>query len=224
MSPYALKTPNGESPNKIERTRTELREAGRKLLGNTSSNCVACHDFNSKVSQFNGIELMTSYQRLEPSWFYHFLRNPNAFRPGTVMPAAWLGGIAVDKSILGGDTDRQIEAIWYYLSLGTSAADPAGVQTPETKLLVTDTTRTYRGRSSVAGYRGIAVGFPEKVSYAFNAETGTLSAIWRGDFIRVDRGGQGSGGFQPAGRHVPLARISPSLRSPMRIRHGRCAP
>ena len=70
---------------------------------------------------------------------------------------------------------------------------------------MTDAARTYRGRSSVAGYRGIAVGFPEKLNYAFNAETGTLSAIWRGDFVRVDRSGQGSGGFNPAGKFVALA-------------------
>ena len=70
---------------------------------------------------------------------------------------------------------------------------------------MTDATRTYRGRSSVAGYRGIAVGFPEKLSYSFNAETGTLSAIWRGEFVRVDRSGQGSGGFNPASKFIALA-------------------
>ena len=70
---------------------------------------------------------------------------------------------------------------------------------------MTDATRTYRGRSSVAGYRGIAVGFPSKLSYAFNAQTGTLTAIWRGDFLRVDRSGQGSGAFNPASRFVALA-------------------
>jgi mono/diheme cytochrome c family protein len=206
LEPILMTIPKSESGNKAERARAqEMREAGRKLLGNTSLNCVACHAFNGKAAPNEGIELMTSFERLQPSWFAHFLRNPNAFRPRTVMPAAWPGGIAVDKSILNGDTDRQIEAIWYYLSLGTSAADPAGVQTPETKLAVADVPRTYRGRSGVAGYRGIAVGFPQKISYAFNAETGTLSALWRGDFIRVDRGGQGSGGFNPASRHVSLA-------------------
>jgi hypothetical protein len=99
----------------------------------------------------------------------------------------------------------QIEAIWYYLSLGTSAADPEGIRRVDTNLHVADTTRTYRGRSSVAGFRGIAVGFPEKISYAFNAETGTLTAIWLGEFIHVDRGGQGSGGFNPSARPITLA-------------------
>lgn len=183
----------------------ELRTAGRELLGDKALNCVACHTFNGKSSNFKGIDLMLSYQRLQASWFYHYMRDPNAFRPRTVMPSAWPDGKAMQNTILNGSTDRQIEAIWYYLSLGTSAADPSGIRTIATKLTVTDATRTYRGRSSVAGYRGIAVGFPEKLSYAFNAETGTLSALWRGDFVGVDRGGQGSGAFHPAGKFVALA-------------------
>lgn len=64
---------------------------------------------------------------------------------------------------------------------------------------------THRGRSRVAGFRGIAVGFPEKLSYAFNAETGTLSALWQGDFIGVNWSGQGSGDFSPASETITLA-------------------
>ncbi len=203
---FEFSLPNSESDNDKERARAkELRDAGRQLLGNKSLNCVSCHNFNGKTPQNNGIELMTTNLRLKPSWFKHFLREPTAYRPRTVMPFGWPGGKAVDKTILNGDTDRQIEAIWYFLSLGTSAPDPAGVEHIETKIVVSDATRTYRGRSSVAGFRGIAVGFPEKLSYAFNAETGTLSAIWRGEFVRVDRSGQESGGFHPLGKFAALA-------------------
>ena len=38
---------------------------------------------------------MIAHQRLQPSWFYHFLRDPNAFRPRTVMPDSWPGGQAI---------------------------------------------------------------------------------------------------------------------------------
>jgi len=133
------------------------------------------------------------------------LRNPGAFRPRTIMPTGWPNGVAVYQTILDGDTDKQIEAIWYYLSLGTSAADPSGIRSVSTKLTVDDQARTFRGRSRVAGFRGIAVGLPEKLSYAFNAETGTLSAIWQGDFIGVNWSGQGSGDFNPASEPVTLA-------------------
>jgi len=203
----ALPIPHAGGRNEKERAlEKELRAAGRELMGDRGLSCVACHNFNGKPSLANkGIDMMTFYQRLKPSWFYHFVRNPIAYRPGIVMPFSWPGGIAAHKTILKGDADLQIQAIWYFLSLGTSAQDPSGIQAVETKISVTDVTQTYRGRSSVAGYRGIAVGFPGGLNYAFNAETGSLTAIWRGEFIRVDRSGQGSGGFNPAGRTVALA-------------------
>ncbi len=198
--------PKAEGANQKDRDREkEMRAAGRELVGDQGLNCIACHSFNGKTPNKAGIDLMTSTVRLQPAWFAHFLREPSTFRPRTVMPSSWPGGQAVLKKVLNGDTDRQIEAIWYYLSLGTSAPEPSGIRSVETLLNATDTTRTYRGRSSVAGYRGIAVGFPDKLNYAFNAETGTLTAIWKGDFVRVNRGGQGSGGFNPAGKFVQLA-------------------
>lgn len=207
LEPVDLKLPSPESNNKAEQEREKkLRAGGRELLGDKGLNCVACHNFNGKPSPINkGMDLMTTYQRLQPAWFNNFVRKPGAYRPRIVMPYSWPDGIAAHKTILDGDTELQIEAIWYYLSLGTSAADPSGIRRLDTKLAVGDATRTYRGRSSVAGFRGIAVGFPEKLSYAFNAETGTLSAIWYGDFIRVDRGGQGSGGFNPSAKPIQLA-------------------
>jgi mono/diheme cytochrome c family protein len=206
VKPVAFSLPKPEGRTQQERDREkEMRAAGRELVGDQGLNCIACHTFNGKTPGKAGIELLASTGRVQPSWFYHFLRAPNAFRPRTVMPSSWPDGQAVQKKILGGDTDRQIEAIWYYLSLGTSAPDPSGVRGGETLLGVTDATRTYRGRSTVAGYRGIAVGFPDKLNYAFNAETGTLSALWKGDFVRVNRGGQGSGGFNPAAKSVQLA-------------------
>jgi mono/diheme cytochrome c family protein len=202
--PFSLPRPEAETKKERDRER-QMRAAGRELVGNTGLYCIACHTFNGKAPNKQGIDLMTFNERIRPSWFYHFVRAPNAFRPRTVMPTAWPGGKAVHTGILGGDTDRQIEAIWYYLSLGTSAPEPSGVRTTATLLPVTAAARTYRGRSSVAGYRGIAVGFPDRLNYAFNAETGTLSALWKGDFVRVNRSGQGSGGFHPAGKFVALA-------------------
>jgi mono/diheme cytochrome c family protein len=202
-----LALPKTEGANEKERAREkELRAGGRELVGDKGLNCAACHTFNGKKPGKAGIDLLTFPERLQSSWFYHFVRDPNAFRPRTVMPTAWPGGKAVHATILNGGTDTQILAIWYYLSLGTSAPVPSGVRGTETKLAVTDTARTYRGRSGVAGFRGIAVGFPEKLSYAFNAETGTLTALWYGEFVRVDRGGQGAGNFHPLGKVVALAR------------------
>jgi mono/diheme cytochrome c family protein len=198
--------PNPESRSESERNREKLlRAGGRELLGDKGLNCVACHSFNGKAAPgVQGMDLLTSYQRLQPGYFNSYLRNPAAFRPRTVMPTSWPDGVATLKTILDGDTDTQIEAIWYYLSLGTSAADPPGIRGVSTKVTVEDQAKTFRGRSRVAGFRGIAVGLPEKLSYAFNAETGTLTAIWQGEFINVNWSGQGSGDFHPASEPITL--------------------
>lgn len=202
-----MKIPNPErgSDSERERERT-LRKAGQELLGDKGLGCINCHTFNGKPAPVNqGIDLMTTYQRLQPGWFNRFARNPAAFRPRIIMPTAWPDGVASHKTILDGNTDQQIEAIWYYLSLGTSAADPSGIRHISTKLVVSDQARTFRGRSRVAGFRGIAVGLPGQLNYAFNAETGTLSALWKGDFIGVNWNGQGSGDFNPASSPITLA-------------------
>jgi len=183
----------------------QLRSAGRELLGDKGLSCIACHRFNGKPAIANqGLDLMTTFPRLQPGWFNRYLRSPGEFRPRTLMPSAWPNGVAMHKAILDGSTDRQIEAIWYYLSLGTSAADPPGIRPVSTKLAVGDRAEIHRGRSRVAGFRGIAVGLPERISYAFNAETGTLSAIWHGDFVNVNWSGQGSGDFQPSNTPITL--------------------
>ncbi len=202
-----MKIPSPESRSASEREREKLlRAAGRELLGDKGLSCIACHSFNGKAAPgTQGIDLLTMYQRLQPGWFSSYVRNPGAFRPRTVMPTSWPNGVATHKTILDGNTDMQLEAIWYFLSLGTSAADPSGIRGESTKLTVNDQAKTFRGRSRVAGFRGIAVGLPEKLSYAFNAETGTLSAIWQGDFIGVNWSGQGSGDFNPANEPISLA-------------------
>ncbi len=199
-----LQVPNPESRVEGDQERMKsMRAAGNQLLGDKGLNCIACHHFNGKASSGSpGIDLITSYARLQPAWFHDYLLNPGAFRPRTVMPTAWPDGIATHKTILDGDTHKQIEAIWFYLSLGTSAADPPGIRGVSTILKVADQTVIHRGRSRVAGYRGIAVGLPERVSYAFNAETGTLSALWKGEFVAVNWSGQGSGDFNPVGGAV----------------------
>lgn len=202
----ALQIPNPESRSEAERERAKLlRTAGAQLLGDRGLNCIACHNFNGKSASGNqGIDLTASYPRLQSAWFNQYVRNPGAFRPRTVMPTAWPDGMALHKTILDGDAEQQITAVWFYMSLGTSAADPPGVRGINTKLAVGDEANLHRGRSRVAGYRGIAVGLPERLSYAFNAETGTLSAIWTGDFVNVNWSGQGSGDFQPAADAILL--------------------
>ena len=185
----------------------EARDGARLLLGSTRLGCVTCHTFNGREGPAHqGLDLLTTPERLRERWFRDFLLAPESELPGVVMPQSWPGGVAVDDETLGGDTDRQIRAIWHYLRLGTSAANPRGIDQPRWLVDVEGAPRTYRGRSRVAGFRGIAVGFPEGLHYAFNANNGALAALWRGDFLSVNWNGQGAGDFSPRSRAAELAR------------------
>ena len=198
--------PKVELPEPKRDDRRKYREGGHLLVGDKGLNCIACHNFNGKTSPgLKGIDLLNSFERLQPSWFVHFMKNPQQYRPGIVMPNYWLGGEAVRKDVLNGNADEQLRALWHYFSLGRSARDPSGIRSVGTDLKVTDRVRVYRGRSRIAGYRGIAVGFPGGVSYAFNAEYGSLSGLWSGDFVSIGWGGQGAGNFNPRARAIELA-------------------
>jgi mono/diheme cytochrome c family protein len=186
------------------------------LLGDTGLNCIACHNYNGKESPgMKGLDLMTSYQRLQPAWFDQFMRNPGKFRKGIIMPSFWPDGTALQTEILDGNAEDQLRALWFNFSLGRSARDPSGLDVKDPELIVKNTTRTYRGRSEVAGYRGIAVGYPGGFNYAFNAQTGALSAIWTGKYINVGWHGQGSGNFKPAAPAIQLAEDVPFLSEPL---------
>jgi mono/diheme cytochrome c family protein len=198
MEPLVIPEPDNDK-------RKQLTEGGLQLLGDKGLNCIACHNYNgTEAAGMKGIDLMSSYQRLTPEWFFAYMKNPASFRPGIIMPSYWPEGKALQTEILKGDTNLQLEAIWYTFSLGRSARDPSGLRQADSKLVVADKAVLHRGRSQVGGYRGIAVGLPGGWNYAFNANNGSLGAVWKGEFISVNWKSQGAGDFQPAGKHVPL--------------------
>ncbi|MGC6582197.1 MAG: hypothetical protein ACON4K_07720 [Akkermansiaceae bacterium] len=200
-----------EPPSREERPM--INNGGHLLLGTEGLNCIACHNYNGKESAgMKGYDLIWSYQRLQPAWFASFMKNPAYHRPGIVMPNYWPDGKAVQRDILGGDTDEQLRALWFQFSLGRSARDPKGLRSKPNELIVTDKVRVYRGRSRIAGYRGIAVGYPERLNYAFNAHNGSLAAIWKGRFVNANWRSQGAGDFSPAERSVPLPQDLAFLR------------
>ncbi|QDV07209.1 Cytochrome c [Planctomycetes bacterium Poly30] len=196
-----------ELPAETGENEREARDAAHKMLGVTGLGCVTCHTFNGKPApSFQGLDLLTAPERLQERWFRDLLVSPQKKLPGIVMPESWPGGVAALDDVLEGSTDRQIAAIWHYLRLGTSARDPRGIYQPQWNLDVEDRPVVYRGRSRVAGFRGIAVGFPAGIHYAFDAQNGSLAAIWRGDFVSVNWNGQGAGDFYPRTEATALPR------------------
>ncbi len=171
----------------------ESKEAGYEMMGATGLSCIACHDFNGQKSGAGALELVHVTERLKKNWFHLYMRQPSRFHPTVIMPSYWPGGQAIRKEVLDGNADQQIEALWAYLSDGTRAKNPKGLSRQSNELRVADETVMCRGRGP-ASYRGIGVGYPERISLVFDSEEMALRQLWKGEFANVDHGS-----FQPRG-------------------------
>lgn len=173
----------------------ESKAAGYELVGATGMACITCHQFNGqKAGEISALDIAKVPERLKRNWFDLYMRQPSRFHATTIMPGFWPDGKSVRANILGGDTDLQIEAIWNYLADGERARKPVGLSRQTNELRVGDVAEICRGRGSEAGFRGIGVGYPGRVSLAFDSTEMSLRTLWRGAFANVD-----NGSFHPRG-------------------------
>lgn len=194
-----------------------VKAAGRRLVGGNALSCIKCHDFAQHPSQgVRAISLTTMTQRLREDWFHRYLLDPQAFRPGTRMPAPWPFGASTIRDVLGGQADVQIRAVWRYLADGDRAPVPVGLVREPIELKPQGTPILYRNFLEGAGSRAIGVGYPEHVNLAWDANNMRLALIWHGAFLDASRHWNGRGvGFEaPLGDDVlalpsgpPLARL-----------------
>ena len=144
------------------------------------------------------------HKRLREDWFYRYMINPQEYRRGTRMPAAWPNGRTIIPQVLDGDTNKQLSAIWMYLSDEGKAAVPLGVGgktiilDPKTEPII------YRNFLTDLSPRGIAVGYPEQAHLAFDAEEMIIRSIWHNAFIDAAKHwvGRGQGNQMPLGDHL----------------------
>ncbi len=177
-------------------------------IGLNTLGCVNCHNANGgRSAGIPGVDLATVHERLTPGWFHDYLLNPLAFKKETRMPTFWPDGKSLIKDIAGGDTHRQIDAIWTYLALGKSMPLPQGVQLDGSvgeELTPIEEPIIHRTFMKEVGPRAILVGFPERVHAAFDANVVRLAKLWRGRFF--DAAGVSSGRtdkfFEPLGTDV----------------------
>jgi mono/diheme cytochrome c family protein len=168
--------------------RQEFKSAGHELIGTTGLSCIACHEFNGQKSgEMGALDLARVTGRLKKNWFHLYLQDPSRFRPAVIMPTYWPDGQSALPKILGGNITRQIEALWTYLEDGGRAKKPVGLSRQSNELRVGDVTEICRGQSPV-GYRGIGVGYPERISLAFDSGEMALRQLWKGEFANVDLG------------------------------------
>ena len=183
----------------------ELKKTASEMVGSQGLNCVACHTFQHKPGQtMPAVDLTEMAERLEKSWFHHYMSNPQQFHRGTVMPTFWPSGKAMRLDILDGDAELQKEAVWQYLLDGRQARTPRGLVIRPIELKATDETVMLRRSYPGIGKRGIGVGYPAQVNLVFDAEQMQLAMLWRGLF--ADPGGvwrsQGHGTVRPLSREV----------------------
>ena len=172
----------------------ESRNAGHEMIGVSGLSCIVCHEFNGQKSgEVSALDLARVSERLKKNWFHLYLRQPSRFHPTVIMPIYWPDGQSPLPKILGGDAGQQIEALWTYLEDGPRAKKPVGLSRQSNELRVGDVTEICRGQSP-AGYRGIGVGYPERINLAFDSGEMALRQLWKGEFASVD-----SGHFRPRG-------------------------
>lgn len=161
-------------------------EAGRKLLGIVGgTNCITCHTWGEQRSLgIQALDLSSLDQRLRPEWFRSYLLNPATYRPGTLMPPLWPGGQATVRDVLGGDTERQIAAIWSFIGKGEGL--PEGFPDRSSglyELIPTDRPILQRTFFEGTGTKAILVGFPGGINLAYDGSGARPAVVWRGAFF-----------------------------------------
>ena len=89
------------------------RAAAKKLFAELA--CTSCHTIGFNNEEASAPNLHDVKKRLRPSWVKKWLENPLAYLPHTVMPAFWEDGESQAPDILGGDADKQMDALVKYL-------------------------------------------------------------------------------------------------------------
>jgi mono/diheme cytochrome c family protein len=173
-----------------------LVEAGRKLAGKSGLGCIQCHRFNGTESLgIPAVDLATVHERIRGAWFRQLLADPKSLGMNTRMPEMWqvidTPSGKVQRSpisdVLDGDPARQVEALWQYLSLGPSMPLPDGLIVPEREFELVPADGPSICAVFLRGHtpRGLMVGLPEQVHYAWDFEHARAVWAWRGRFFNA---------------------------------------
>ncbi len=110
----------------------EYIEAGQKLASPDYFNCFSCHQQGDKKPEGPpegwAPDLSLAHKRLNPDWIVRWLRDPQKVQPGAKMPSFFetdadgkiSGG---PDDVLGGDGEKQIEALRDYLMVLNDAKE-----------------------------------------------------------------------------------------------------
>lgn len=168
---------------------TEQVDDGRRLIGTEGGlGCIQCHIFAGyEALGTPAVDLADAHERLKPRWFKQLLLDPKSLDMNSRMPEFWVGGRSPVVDVLDGDPDRQIDAMWTYLSLARSAPLPPGLVIPEEEyeLEASDRPLLCGVFMKDVSPRTLLVGFPEHTHYAFDVQGSRLAKVWRGRFFNA---------------------------------------
>ncbi len=195
---------------------SEAVEAGKRLAGLSGLGCIQCHDFAGHPSiGIPAVDLAKVHERVYPGWFRELLMDPVAIGMNTRMPSFWVDGRSPVHDVLGGDPAQQVDALWTYLSLGSSMPLPHGLvpREGEYEVEVFDEPVCVGVFMKGVSPRTVAVGLPERVHYAFDVENSRLALAWRGRFFDARGTWHGRAGQleKPAGEDVLEFPAGPSV-------------
>ena len=77
--------------------------------------CASCHSAGFNNDDPSAPNLYFARRRLRPSWVKKWLYDPQAILEGTLMPSFWQDGESTAPDILGGDPEKQIDALTKYM-------------------------------------------------------------------------------------------------------------
>lgn len=164
-----------------------LVEAGRQLM---DTGCVQCHSFKGEALPGTvGVDLDGVTKRLHPDWLHDFLKDPGSLKQRTRMPTFFPNGKSQNVDVLNGDVELQIAAMYAYLNDLPNQPLPAKIEEARAQnyeLNPADRPIVLRTFMPVAGTHAIAVGFPQRVHFAFDAEHIALAQAWRGRFLDAE--------------------------------------
>ncbi len=159
-------------------------EAGRQLL---DLGCVQCHPIRGEhLPGVVGVDLADIDRRLRPDWFRAFMLDPASLKNRTRMPSFFRDGKSSSPELLDGNVDQQIASLWAYLKDADKHPLPEKIgqsRAANFELIPTSRPIVLRTFMQRTGPHAIAVGFPDKVNLAFDAETVRIAQFWRGRFL-----------------------------------------
>jgi len=159
---------------------------GQRLVGTDGLGCINCHTFAGHESLgVPATDMSAMYTRLNQAWFHKLLIDPVALKMNTRMPDFWLNGKSPVQDIHGGDIDKQIEALWGYLSLGEAAPYPKGLLSSPGEFDLTPTDRPIHTGVFMRDMspRTLVVGTPQRIHFAFDMKHSRLGRAWAGKFF-----------------------------------------